>query len=236
MRYWLVMPAAGASLRFGGHGPKQLSSLTGRTVMEMALQPFVADERCQAIALALSASALNDTALRSRLSSKIVAIAGGAQRCDSVQQGLHALASRAAADDWVLVHDAARPCLSQRDLDRLLAAGATHESGALLAAPVIDTLKARDAAGTSERTVDRSTLWRALTPQMFRFDSLRAALHQAQISGRVPTDEAQAMEWQGERPLLVTAMDSNIKITHPEDLLLAAAIFAARDAAREVQS
>jgi 2-C-methyl-D-erythritol 4-phosphate cytidylyltransferase len=230
MRYWLVMPAAGASRRFGGTGPKQHLRLAGRTVLELSLQLFAGDARCIGIAVALSAAALSDTAAVARLPAKAWAVAGGARRCDSVRLGLEALAARAAEDDWVLVHDAARPCLSAGDLERLLAAGASQAQGALLAAPVTDTLKQADGDGCCERTLERGALWRAQTPQMFRYAALRAALWQAHAAGRDPTDEAQAMEWQGGRPLLVAALDSNLKITTAEDLVVAAAILAARAA------
>jgi 2-C-methyl-D-erythritol 4-phosphate cytidylyltransferase len=226
-RYWLVMPAAGTARRFGGAGAKQHMALAGRTVLELALLLFIADTRCAGIALALSAAALGDHALRGRLGVKVAVVAGGERRCDSVLAGLTALTS-AAADDWVLVHDAARPCLSAPDLDRLLAAGAAHPLGALLASPVTDTLKHADDSSSSECTVDRGALWRALTPQMFRYGPLCAALRAAIGAGREPTDEAQAMEWQGGRPLLIAAQDSNIKITNREDLDVAAAILAAR--------
>jgi 2-C-methyl-D-erythritol 4-phosphate cytidylyltransferase len=226
MRYWLVMPAAGASRRFGAAHPKLHRPLAGRTVLEVALQPFIDDERCLGIALALQPQALASGELRARLVHKVLAVAGGARRCDSVLAGLVAL-SGAGADDWVLVHDAARPCLSTADLDALLAAGAGQAIGAVLAEPVADTLKRADAASASEATVDRRGLWRALTPQMFRHGALRAALQAALAAGREPTDEAQAMEWQGGRPLLA-ARDANIKITSPKDLELAAAILAAR--------
>ena len=230
MRYWLVMPAAGASRRFGVAHPKLHRPLAGRTVLEVALQPFIADERCRGIALALNPEALANAELRARLAHKVLPVGGGARRCDSVLAGLAALAG-AAGEDWVLVHDAARPCLSGADLDALLAAGADHAVGALLAEPVADTLKRADAASASEATVDRRGLWRALTPQMFRHGPLRAALRAALAAGREPTDEAQAMEWQGERPLLVAARDANVKITSPKDLELAAAILTARAAA-----
>ena len=228
MRYWLVMPAAGASLRFGGALPKQHTALAGRTVLELALQPFLDDARCAGVVLALGAAALADAGLRGRLPSQVLAVAGGAQRSDSVRQGLAALDSRAAGEDWVLVHDAARPCLSSADRDRLLTAGAATVNGALLAAPVTDTIKQADAARCSERTVDRGVLWRALTPQMFRFGALRRALDAARDAGRTPTDEAQAMEWSGVRALLVAAQDNNLKVTSREDLALAAAVLAAR--------
>jgi 2-C-methyl-D-erythritol 4-phosphate cytidylyltransferase len=228
MRYWLVMPAAGASQRFGGARPKQHMALAGRTVLEVALQLFVDDGRCAGIALALDPDAYADAALRGRLDAKVQTVAGGALRCESVRLALHALEARAAADDWVLVHDAARACLSRRDLDRLLELGAGEAAGALLAVPVSDTLKQSDAAQLAERTVERSGLWQALTPQMFRCGPLRSALQHARAAGRTPTDEAQAMEWQGARAKLVAALDSNPKITNPEDLRLVAALCAAR--------
>jgi 2-C-methyl-D-erythritol 4-phosphate cytidylyltransferase len=228
MRYWLVMPAAGASQRFGGSRPKQHMAFAGRTVLEAAVQVFIDDARCAGIALALDREALADAALRHRLGAKVQAVAGGEQRCDSVLLALTSLHSRLAADDWVLVHDAARACLSKRDLDRLLQAGERESGGALLAAPVNDTLKQAGASLAIERTVDRAPLWQALTPQMFRFAPLLAALQGARAAGRTPTDEAQAMEWQGATPKLIAALDSNIKITNPEDLVAAEAICAAR--------
>ena len=227
------MPAAGASRRFGGGAAKQHAALAGRTVLELALQLFSGDERCLGIALALSPAALADAPLRTRLAAKIAPVLGGARRCDSVLAGLNALGERAAPEDWVLVHDAARPCLSAGDLERLLQAGAAHPLGALLAAPVTDTLKRADDALGSECTVDREPLWRALTPQMFRYGPLCAALRSALAAGREPTDEAQAMEWQGGRPLLIAAQDSNIKITSRQDLAVAMAILAARSGQAE---
>jgi len=229
IRYWLVMPAAGAGRRFGGAGSKLREPLAGRTVLEVALQVFSQDSRCSRVALALAPDALASPELRARLDARVVAVAGGARRCDSVLAGLEALAGAGAGEqDWVLVHDAARPCLSPADLERLLDAGSGHAVGALLAEPVTDTIKRSDGGSNYESTVDRSRLWRALTPQMFRYGPLHRALRAAIAAGREPTDEAQAMEWQGERPLLVAAVDSNIKITSPRDLELAAAIHTLR--------
>jgi 2-C-methyl-D-erythritol 4-phosphate cytidylyltransferase len=236
VRYWVVIPAAGAGRRFGGDLPKQHWPLAGSSVLELALRPFTADPRCVAVALVLDPTGLSDAALCSRLEARVMPVAGGAERPDSVLRGLDALAQRAGARapeppreaDWVLVHDAARPCLSAQDLEHLLAAGAAHPHGAMLAAPVTDTLKSSGADGCCAGTVERAALWRALTPQMFHFGALRAALRAACAAGRTPTDEAQAMEWQGVRPLLVPAADSNIKITNRADLVVAAAILADR--------
>jgi 2-C-methyl-D-erythritol 4-phosphate cytidylyltransferase len=221
------MPAAGASRRFGGGNPKLHRRLAGLTVLEVALQPFNDDANCRGITLALEPTALADPELRARLGRKVMPVAGGARRCDSVLAALSALAG-AGEQDWVLVHDAARPCLSRADLARLLEAGAQHPVGALLAEPLTDTLKRADAASACESTVDRRGLWRAQTPQMFRWGPLHTALRAALAAGHEPTDEAQAMEWQGERALLVAARDGNLKITTPADLDLAAAILAAR--------
>ena len=255
MRYWLVMPAAGSSQRFGGGRRKQFAPLAGTTVVDLALQPFLRDARCLGAILVLAADdagGANDAGGASgagadgsggvgvgsgTTATPLLRVAGGARRCDSVLRGLEALAARAAAEDWVLVHDAARPCLSSADLEQLLAAGEGHAVGALLAARVSDTVKqAAEAAPAAPAahsgcTVDRERLWRALTPQMFRYGALCAALRAAIASGRAPTDEAQAFEWQGMRPLLVPAQYSNIKITTAEDLVIAEALLAARRAA-----
>ncbi|HEX9139875.1 MAG TPA: 2-C-methyl-D-erythritol 4-phosphate cytidylyltransferase [Steroidobacteraceae bacterium] len=229
MRYWLVMPAAGQGQRFGGTQPKQFERLGELTVMETALGVFLGDERCVGIAVATAPGA--ELRLNAATRSRVRIAAGGAQRCQSVLAGLEALAAEAGADEWVLVHDAARPCLSRADLDQLLAAGGTEPDGALLAEPVGDTVKQADPDERCVGTVPRARLWRAQTPQMFRFGRLRASLHAALAAGRMPTDESEAIEWAGGRPRLVAATASNLKITRREDLLIAAAILAARQCA-----
>ena len=229
MRYWLVIPAAGAGRRFGGTTPKQHAPLAGATVLETSLQVFLDDDRCCGVVLAMAEDDAQRLALAQRLPARVRIVTGGAQRCESVLRGLEALAGKLADDDWVLVHDAVRPCLNRADLEQLLTAGSASCHGALLAAPVADTVKYADDAQCVEETVPRERLWRALTPQMFRFRRLCTALLQAQVAAREPTDEAQAIEWLGERPLLVAAAHSNIKITTTEDLAIAAAILAARE-------
>ena len=236
MRYWLVMPAAGSGSRFGRDLPKQYAALAGRTVLEWSLAPFLADARCAHIVVALAPDDGGFAEVAQRLGAQYAArfstATGGAQRSQSVRNALGALASCAAADDWVLVHDAARPCLSGQDLERLLSEVETHAVGGLLAAPAADTLKrARGAAGSSRvvgETVERSALWRALTPQIFRYGRLCSALDAAHAAGRWPTDEAQALEWLGEQPLLVEGAATNLKVTASADLALAATILRAR--------
>jgi 2-C-methyl-D-erythritol 2,4-cyclodiphosphate synthase/2-C-methyl-D-erythritol 4-phosphate cytidylyltransferase len=249
MRYWLVMPAAGSGQRFGAARPKQYAPLEGRTVIEWALAPFLADTRCAGVVVAVAPEDTFWSEVAARLDSaaavagsaaprRVIRAAGGAHRSLSVRSALAALAGTALAEDWVLVHDAARPCLDARDLERLLGRLGAHRVGGLLALPAADTLKGAVSAATGSsgstggsevaQTIDRSGLWRALTPQMFRYGSLCAALDAAHSAGRFPTDEAQALEWQGERPILVEGMPGNLKITAPEDLVLAAAIVRAR--------
>jgi 2-C-methyl-D-erythritol 4-phosphate cytidylyltransferase len=235
MRYWVVMPAAGSGSRFGGSVPKQYATLEGHTVIEWALAPFLADARCVGITVALAAADRHWPVIAKGLAGRAVSVApGGAQRSLSVRNALGALGGRAAAADWILVHDAARPCLEVSDLAQLLQGLGNHPVGGLLATPVADTLKrAQDTAGTGPghevtETIDRSFLWRALTPQMFRHGRLCAALDAAHAAGRFPSDEAQAMEWAGDRPQLIEGRSSNLKVTTADELALAAAILRAR--------
>jgi 2-C-methyl-D-erythritol 4-phosphate cytidylyltransferase len=225
MEYWLVMPAAGIGQRFGAELPKQYAPLAGRTVIEWSLQPFLADRRCRGIRVAVAEGDSHWNTLRlADDAGRLRAVAGGSQRCDSVRNALAAVP--AAATDWVLVHDAARPCLSAGELDRLLAAAATAPDGALLAQPLVDTLKRADGGGAVESTVERAGLWRAQTPQIFRHGLLTEALAHCARQGITVTDEAQAVETLGRRPRLVEGAGTNIKVTVPPDLQLATAILA----------
>ena len=241
MRYWLVMPAAGVGRRFGHTMPKQYAPLQGRTVIEWALAPFLADPQCAGASISLASDDPYWDEVAARLAefpgrtAEIIVAAGGAERSQSVRKGLEALATRATADDWVLVHDAARPCLSAHDLRQLLERLGSHRVGGILATPAADTLKrASVGAGKApgpeiDQTVDRTGLWRALTPQMFRYELLSDALDRALAAGRLPTDEAQALEWTGEHLVLVQGSAANIKITSADDLVLAAALLNARE-------
>jgi 2-C-methyl-D-erythritol 4-phosphate cytidylyltransferase len=235
MRYWLVMPAAGAGRRFGS--AKQYARLGQRTVIEQALQGFVQDPQCAGGSLVLAADDPQRAQMLRVLPAHFALVDGGAERAHSVCNGLRALQSRVAVDDWVLVHDAARPILSREDLAKLLEVGGADAVGALLAAPVADTVKrARDSvspmtgAARCGETTSRDGLWLAQTPQMFRYAPLRDALEQAIAQGRKPTDEAQAMEWQGHAALLVPSRDLNLKVTTIADLRLAEAILQQRRA------
>jgi 2-C-methyl-D-erythritol 4-phosphate cytidylyltransferase len=236
LRYWLIMPAAGSGRRFGAAVPKQYLELAGSTVIEHSLAPFLADSRCRKIIVALDPGDEQFARLPLAANPRVRRVAGGAARCDSVRHAVVAIAAAddaggddaSADDDWVLVHDAARPCLARADLDALLAALADDPVGGLLATPLADTLKRADQAGRAVDTPSRESLWRALTPQMFRLGPLRAALAAAHAAGREPTDEAQAMEWAGHRPRLVAGRADNLKITTASDLVLAAAVLSGR--------
>ena len=211
--------------------PKQYLPLAGRTVIEWSLAPFLEQERTSGVVVVLAESdpRWSQTALAGH--AKIITTTGGAERMDSVLAGLRVLETRAAPRDWVLVHDAARPCLSSADLDRLIRELSNDEVGGLLAAPVVDTLKRADDQQRVDRTVPREKLWRALTPQMFRFELLRRAMLNAIHNGICVTDEAQAVEALGLRPKLIAGDADNIKITLPEDLPRAERILRSRSAA-----
>lgn len=215
------MPAAGSGRRFGSAVPKQYLDLAGKAVIERAAAPFLSDPRCQQIVVAIDADDTRFQQLPLAADPRVYTVFGGVQRCDSVR---NALAAIPADDIWVLVHDAARPFLSRADLDSLIDTLTDDPVGGLLAVPLADTLKRADSAQRVADTPSRESLWRALTPQMFRLPLLRQALQAAHAAGREPTDEAQAIEWLGHAPRLVPGSSTNLKITAPADLALVAAL------------
>jgi 2-C-methyl-D-erythritol 4-phosphate cytidylyltransferase len=201
--------------------PKQYLELAGRPLLDHALDALRALEPVAiAVVVAPEDPFVDGCALVPPVE---VVRRGGAERAHSVLAGLEYLAPRAAAEDPVLVHDAARPCLTAALVRRLLGAAGTHPDGGLLAVPVSETVKraAIDAPARVEESCDRSHLWLAQTPQLFPFGRLRAALRAALEGGRSVTDEASAMEAAGARPLLVEGSVRNLKVTRPEDLALA---------------
>lgn len=227
-RFWVIVPAAGSARRMGGAVPKQYLPLAGRTVIEWSLATLLECEQLAAIVVVLAEHDERWSQLGVSRHPKIMTATGGGERMDSVLAGLNTVAESAAASDWVLVHDAARPCLQRADLDRLTEQLQTDEVGGLLAAPVVDTLKRADDGDRVAQTVPREKLWRALTPQMFRRDVLQRALESAVARGIAVTDEAQAVEALGLRPKLIAGDADNIKITLPEDLLRAERILRSR--------
>jgi 2-C-methyl-D-erythritol 4-phosphate cytidylyltransferase/2-C-methyl-D-erythritol 2,4-cyclodiphosphate synthase len=232
---WAVVPAAGRGARFEttqANGPKQYARLAGATVLEWSLSALLREPRVAGIMVALAADDTRWPAIAvSMTGSKIETTVGGASRQESVRRGLKALEGRAGADDWVMVHDAARPCLTSADLKTLIdavegcedATGAAAVNGAVLASPVHDTVK-RERGGIAADTVDRTGLWRALTPQVFGYARLTQALEDAATLGLAVTDEAQAMERLGLPARLVRGSPFNIKVTTMSDLVMAESI------------
>jgi 2-C-methyl-D-erythritol 4-phosphate cytidylyltransferase/2-C-methyl-D-erythritol 2,4-cyclodiphosphate synthase len=239
-RVWAIVPAAGRGERFAastpGSAPKQYAALLGATVLEWSLRALLAEPRVHAVLVAVASDDVHWANIAATLKSpKLLTTIGGVNRQDTVLNGLEFLAAGAAADDWILVHDAARPCLNAADLGAVLDAvgavdpigavdpvGVVNAVGAVLAAPVVDTVKRE--LGDHVATVDRRGLWRALTPQVFAFAQLRHALKEAMLAGVAVTDEAQAIERMGFQPALVPGSPFNVKITRVEDLAVASKI------------
>ena len=225
-RYFAIVPAAGAGERFGAERPKQYQRLAGRPLLEHAVDILAQHPAIQAVYVALAPGDAGFGACRwqNRHTPVVPLYCGGSTRAATVFNALVAIRDRVEVDDWVLVHDAARPCLSREELERLLLQVGCDAIGGLLALAATDTLKQSDAQRVVA-TIPREGLWRALTPQMFRYGLLVEALHRA---GPSPTDESAAIEALGLRPRLVPGAATNIKITLPEDMALAAAILAQR--------
>ena len=219
-RLWCIVPAAGSGRRFGADIPKQYLPLGGKPLIECTLERLAA---CREIAGLMVVLADGDTywpGISSVRGKPVRTATGAAERSGSVLSGLRALPPEVDADDFVLVHDAARPCISADDVAMLVARG-IPAGGGLLAAPVRDTLKRGNAERRVAATESREALWRALTPQLFRRGELTRALEQAEADGVAITDEAMAMERAGHRPLLVEGAEDNIKVTTAADLALA---------------
>lgn len=217
---WCVVPAAGRGTRVGGDVPKQYLPLAGKPLLMHTLERLAAHPRIRGIVVVLAADDTLWSNQESLNGKPVVRTIGGAARADSVLAGLHALHAEVREDAFVLVHDAARPCIGHDDISRLIELGAAA-GGALLAAPLRDTLKRSDGSARSVATESRELRWRALTPQMFRRGELVVALEAARADGVSVTDEAMSMERCGWPPLLVEGAESNIKVTTPADFALA---------------
>jgi 2-C-methyl-D-erythritol 4-phosphate cytidylyltransferase len=206
----------------GNTVPKQYLPLEGRMVIDHTIERMLLHPAVDGLYLALSEEDRwwDETEFAGH--PDLVRVKGGMERCHSVFNALDMLGQRASRDDWVLVHDAARPCIRRSDVDHLVQMLGAHEVGGLLGMPVRDTMKRTDSADRIVETVERRDLWHAFTPQMFRFGVLFDALKGALQAGFLVTDEASALEWAGQRPIMVEGHSDNLKITRPEDLPLAA--------------
>ncbi len=215
---WAVVPAAGRGTRFGGAVPKQYLVAGDRVLLAHTLEALLSHPVVAGVMVVIADQDADWPGWQSLDDKPILTCTGGASRADSVLAGLQALPASVRADDFVLVHDAARPNLAAADLGRLLEVGRNDPVGAILAAPVRDTLKRAGDDGGIDGTEPRARLWRALTPQLFRRHQLVRALQDAATAGVEVTDEAMAMERQGLRPLLVEGSEDNFKVTTPADL------------------
>ncbi|WP_425501931.1 2-C-methyl-D-erythritol 4-phosphate cytidylyltransferase [Pseudoxanthomonas sangjuensis] len=220
---WAVVPAAGRGTRFGSEVPKQYLDVDGQPLIAYTLAALLAHPLVEGAVVVVSENdadwpGWNETFRIAAAGKPVSTAIGGATRAASVLSGISALPDSVRADDFVLVHDAARPNLALDDLQKLVERGREDPVGAILAAPVRDTLKRAGDDGGIDRTEPRERLWRALTPQMFRRLQLSKALEDAAKAGVEATDESMAMERQGLRPLLVEGSEDNFKITTPADL------------------
>jgi 2-C-methyl-D-erythritol 4-phosphate cytidylyltransferase len=222
LRYIALIPAAGTGTRMGsGDTPKQYLQLGARTILQHSIAALLADGRIDHVFVVVAPADSRWQALEVDAERVEFLPVGGASRAESVRNGLIAIAGRTDDDDRVLVHDAARPCLTEEQLGRLIDEVGSDDSGGLLAVPLADTLK-RGEDGRVGITLERTGLWCAQTPQLFRMASLRAALAQGALDAI--TDEASAMERSGHAPKLVLGGVGNLKVTTAEDLVLARAI------------
>ena len=221
-RIWFVIAAAGRAARFGGPVPKPYLRIAGRTFLEHCIRTLSGVKRIAGGAVVLADGDRRFERLPVAVRNRVVAVSGGPTRAASVLHGLQALIT-AAKDDWVLVHDAARPCLRRQDVESLIRACRRDAVGGLLAVPVWDSVKQADEAGRAAATLPRERLWRAQTPQMFRRALLLDALARAGDDGFDPGDEAAAVERLGLAPRLVEGSPLNLKVTRPADLAFAEA-------------
>jgi len=219
-----LIPAAGFGTRYGGAVLKQYLPLCGKAVLAHTIRVFQFHPMIVGVTVILAEDDQLFESSLGALAGTVETVAGGDTRAQSVRNGLSFLADKHSGADWALVHDAARPCLSPASLDRLLEQGLQSPDGAILAMPVGDTLKRAGDDQEIAATVDRSGLWAAQTPQMFRIGALIDAIDAGQQAGRELTDEASAMEFVGAKPKLVMGSVANIKITHPSDLAIAEAL------------
>ena len=221
---WAIIPAAGTGTRMGSSAPKQYLPLHGKTVLGVTLERLASFPGIKGVLVGLSnddtqwphiADSLKD------LPVEVSAYIGGPERANTVLNGLRVLGDIAEEGDWVLVHDAARPCVRHEDIQKLIDEVTDSDDGGILALPIADTVKLAKENGRIDKTIDRTGLWRAVTPQLFPLADLTKALDRALLEEASITDEASAMEYIGAMPRCVEGHPDNIKITYPTDLALA---------------
>jgi len=220
-RYFAIIPAAGQGTRMAALIPKQYLKLQQGLVLEHSISTLIASKCFTKVVVGLAADDVYWPQVAPTLQSSVQTIPGGKTRSATVLNALYALKDQAKSDDWVCVHDAARPCLTLPVLKGLLETVGEHPVGGILAIPIQDTLKYVNTHHIIQSTINREQIWQAQTPQLFRFGLLVAALEAAQHQGLIVTDEAQALEYRGAEILIVPGERSNLKLTYPDDLALA---------------
>lgn len=218
---WAVVPAAGIGSRMQADRPKQYLLLNDKPLLQHTLERLASHPRINGIVVALAEQDPWWAGLDLQLDCELLIADGGRERADSVLNAVDKLAGHISGDPWLLVHDAARPCLRHSDIDRMLEQLQTHKVGGILGIPITETVKRVDEQQRIVETVDRRGIWRAATPQMFRLQLLKQALKAAAEQGTPVTDEASAIELAGLRPMMVEGHQDNIKVTLPQDLALA---------------
>ena len=219
-KIWTIIPAAGIGQRFGSSVPKQYHKINGKTIIEYAINPFLQLTQCHKVIITLNPADTYFKKLKINQHHKMITVQGGASRADSVLNALHSISSEAHENDWVLVHDAVRPCISKNEIQSFIAETLQDEVGGLLMAPSSDTLKSVS-SNRIDQTLDREQIWRALTPQMFRFGLLMKGFSK---SLNHITDESSAIEALNLKPKMIKGHPRNIKITWDSDLTFAHAI------------
>ncbi|MCW8832961.1 MAG: 2-C-methyl-D-erythritol 4-phosphate cytidylyltransferase [Colwellia sp.] len=222
-QFTVIVPAAGVGKRMLASCPKQYLQINNETILAHTVNRLLSHKSIAKVILALGDNDEYFAHTSLAQHPDIIRVSGGVERVDSVLNGLYAVDDKKCP--WVLVHDAARPCVTHKDIDQLIKQCLAQNTGGLLAAPVVDTMKQCESTSSVPKvssTVDRTQLWHALTPQMYKTVELRQAIEQAQRKGITITDESSAIELAGLESLLVSASRENIKITRPEDLALAA--------------
>jgi len=218
-KFWGVMPAAGIGSRMQVNKPKQYIEIEGKTILQCSLEQLLNMPQMSGVQLCIAEDDSYWETLGFNHPLLLPTTIGGATRADSVLAGLNSLKGQAQPDDWVLVHDAARPFIDEASLQRLVSELSDHPVGGILAIPVADTLKQCDAEGNIIATIPRDHVWRAQTPQMFRFQVLLDALNFANEHGKTVSDESSAVEAIGKTPKVVLGDASNLKVTYPGDVV-----------------
>lgn len=222
-KYWAIVPAAGIGARMQADRPKQYLSIHDKPILTHVIDRLTGITEIEKVVVVQNAKDHWWSTLTLSQPKKVLTAVGGEHRVNSVLLGLVCLADYAADDDWILVHDAARPCIRKEEIHRLMLGVGNHRVGGLLGLPVVDTLKQVDQQAMVQKTVSRDGLWYAQTPQLFRYKLLKQAIEKSLADKVLVTDEASAIESIGLQPKMVMGSARNIKITLPEDLVLASA-------------